>query len=212
MSEKPLKTRMKQADINRLYSVFHRINKAAQLSGLRYWICAGTALGAVRHGGLIPWDDDGDIYVPEADFQANALLFYRALNIHGLHMLPHTIKGRDSDSWFKIYDDTSRFPNVDVFLIAPNKGKWCMKDPQAYKWWPKEYLLPDEVASTDYIPFGPLRLPIFTHANRYLERSYGKDWATTYYEGWDHEHEKAYTTKKVPLLDFRPALPTISFT
>jgi lipopolysaccharide cholinephosphotransferase len=220
MSEKPLKTRMKQADINRLYSILHRINKAAQLSGLRYWICAGTALGAVRHGGLIPWDDDGDIYVPEADFQATALLFYRALNIYGLHMFPHTIRGRESDSWFKIFDDVSQFPNVDVFLVAPTgtsaSAEWRMVDPSACKMWPKEYLRPEEAASTVYVPFGPLRLPIFAHADRYFERGYGKDWATTYYEGGYHEDE--YNPQKrekprgpSPLTDRRPALPTISF-
>ena len=111
----PLKTRMKQADINRLYSILHRIEKASQLSGLRYWISAGTALGAIRHGGLIPWDDDGDIYILEPEFHASALLFYRALNIFGLHISPQVMKGETSDAWFKIFDDESRFPNVDVY-------------------------------------------------------------------------------------------------
>ena len=211
MATVELKTRMKQADINRLYSILHRINKASQLSGLRYWICAGTALGAVRHGGLIPWDDDGDIYVLEPEFHATALLFYRALNIYGLHMSPHTIEGEPSDSWFKIYDETGRFPNVDVFLLSQKGAEWRLTDPTAYKIWKNEYLLPNELASTVYVPFGPLKLPLFAHADRYFSRSYGADWNTTYYEGWDHEQEKPREKKKAVLLDRRPALPTIHF-
>ena len=36
---------------------------------LTYYMCGGSALGAVRHAGFIPWDDDVDVMMPRNDYE-----------------------------------------------------------------------------------------------------------------------------------------------
>lgn len=44
------------------------IDKLCRENGIVYYIMGGTALGAVRHGGFIPWDDDLDIFMTPDEY------------------------------------------------------------------------------------------------------------------------------------------------
>ncbi len=51
-----------------LLFLMKKIHEICEENGLTYNIFGGTMLGAVRHGGLIPWDDDIDITMPRHDY------------------------------------------------------------------------------------------------------------------------------------------------
>ena len=66
------KTRMASYDIQKLHGkilkILLAVDQVCREQGLRYYIWAGTMLGAVRHKGFIPWDDDVDICMPRPDY------------------------------------------------------------------------------------------------------------------------------------------------
>ena len=52
-----------------ILEVYKVIADICNRHSLRYCASYGTALGAVRHGGFIPWDDDLDIEMPRPDYE-----------------------------------------------------------------------------------------------------------------------------------------------
>jgi lipopolysaccharide cholinephosphotransferase len=66
--------------------ILDRVHQFCEAHGLTYFLSSGTLIGAVRHKGYIPWDDDIDIYMPRKDYEQFLNTFcdsegvYRAIN------------------------------------------------------------------------------------------------------------------------------------
>jgi len=169
-----------EVTVKRVYALGRVISKILNNAGMTYWTSGGTTLGIIRHGGLIPWDDDLDICIIEKEEDMFTSLEPQFFN-EGF-----AIKRSNSYSW-KIFHRTQsseienrnvnyRYPFCDVFVMKLCKGKYVLKDKIGQSAWTNECYSEDQIHNINYKRFGKYQLPCPGNPEDYLTKMYGECW------------------------------------
>ena len=125
--------------------MLREIDRICRKHDIKYFICYGTMLGAVRHGGFIPWDDDVDVEMLRTEFEKFRQIAPKELNGHfsyeshingnGYHYFFDRITAKDTYFASK-YSDSYEMPkgiSIDIFVADSVPA-----DPKAaYRFWKK---------------------------------------------------------------------------
>lgn len=118
---------------HRLFEILCAIDDACKKESITYMLTGGTMLGAVRHQGFIPWDDDIDIFVWRKDYPAMKSALVKHLPaylqlVEPADMLPafYDFVCRVQDKRFfshpptdedTFYNNRQNFISVDIFFL-----------------------------------------------------------------------------------------------
>ncbi len=99
--------------------VLKKFDEICEKQNLRYCLAYGTLIGAIRHNGFIPWDDDVDVMMPRDDY--NAFIGY--CQEHEKEIKPFKLNNRANTLNYPY--GIARFSNMNYRYYTENP---CLKD------------------------------------------------------------------------------------
>lgn len=107
--------KVRTADLQKvILNIFKAVDRVCKNNDIRYYAIGGTCLGAVRHKGFIPWDDDLDIAMPRKDYERFISVAENELpdnlRLYGVNNTRHY-----ENMFIKVHDINTTFIQIDFF-------------------------------------------------------------------------------------------------
>lgn len=166
-----------QLELKEIFTMFNKLIRKYRLS---YCLDSGTLLGAVRHGNIIPWDDDIDVSMTKEDI---AILRKHKPD---LNKIGYTLTYNDKIYRFKkLPKKNEKVPYIDIFEVHEKDRKIEYANEKNKRVWEDYWFKPSEKYPLKVYKFGRLNVLGPNNPYPYLKRAYG-DWNEG--EVWEAHH------------------------